>query len=196
MVEHRSIKANGLNTLSTTFRKLRITLWRKRAERRTRSGDLFGAFSLRARAANAGDPECQASIGAAYLEGKGVACSHNEAARWLMMAALKGQVDAQVKLARLHLAGGVGLQPASDLFASAGSEPNIVEAKRWAELAANAGSPYGQALVASLLLSASNDMLSRSRAMQLYRTAADAGSMEACLGLWHTLVAGRSHRKH
>lgn len=66
---------------------------------------------LRHAATYFGDPEAQYRLGKMYRDGDGVAPHDILAAKWLMLAARKGNVDAQAELGALLFTGGKGLRP-------------------------------------------------------------------------------------
>lgn len=69
------------------------------------------AFNLLRHAATYfGDPEAQYRLGKMYRDGDGVARHDILAAKWLMLAARKGNVDAQAELGALLFTGGKGLR--------------------------------------------------------------------------------------
>lgn len=65
---------------------------------------------LRHAATYFGDPEAQYRLGRIYLEGEGVKANAILAAKWLMLAARKGNVAAQADLGALLITGGKGLR--------------------------------------------------------------------------------------
>jgi hypothetical protein len=65
---------------------------------------------LRHAATYFGDPEAQYRLGRMYLEGDGVKANDILAAKWLMLAARKGNVAAQADLGALLFTGGKGLR--------------------------------------------------------------------------------------
>ncbi|HXK53865.1 MAG TPA: tetratricopeptide repeat protein [Hyphomicrobiales bacterium] len=81
--------------------------------------DTAQALSLLRHAATYfGDAEAQYRLGRMYLQGAGVSRNHNLAAKWLMLAARKGNVSAQAELGVLlyHGAEGVTAQPERGLM--------------------------------------------------------------------------------
>src|ERR1700693_2900682 len=63
------------------------------------------AFALFVVAAEAGDSLAAFMVGECFAEGKGTPRNTYEAARWFHRAATEGHVDAQCRLAQLHLSG-------------------------------------------------------------------------------------------
>lgn len=129
-------------------------------------------------------------LGLCYLLGRGVEADLTQAAYWLGKAARLQVVDAQVKLACLHL-WGLSARPGLDLFAPGFAEaaPDYVAAGGWARLAAQAGSPEAMALLGFLLSEGPEDSRDVTEAQQWYARAAAAGEPHGLLKLGLTELA-------
>lgn len=72
-------------------------------------GDYVAAFREWSALAEKGDVDAQYGLGLLYLEGKGTAKNHTEAARWFLKAAEQGHLEAQAKVGILYGRGNEGL---------------------------------------------------------------------------------------
>lgn len=162
----------------------------KRAARYEAHGKLRQAFRAYARAARTGSAEAAFRVGRTYLEGRVVPISRADAARWLERAAGHGHVEAQVLLAELLLQGLIQSSgapqragPSGRLFeANAIAKPDHPAALRWARLAAEAGSPEGQVLLAHVLSRGPEPLRDPAAAREWYRRSAAGGSAHGALG--------------
>lgn len=155
-----------------------------------------------ARMAEAGSAEAAYFIGKLYLQGGGVPFSRTEGARWLERAALDGHVEAQSLLAAL-LFQGLGPQSresgdaAARLFShDSTAKPDFEAALKWARLAADAGSPDGQALLAYILTYGPPPLRDLIQAREWYRRSAAAGCAQGQLGYALSLAGDPNRAVH
>ena len=154
----------------------RTTVFCRGAGRRPACTDVR-AFNRNARPAQAGDPEAQAAIAEAYLQGKGVPPHRGEAARWFGRAAAQGHVASMVTLAKLALAK---------------EAPDHATALRWATRAAASGSLDAKLLLANLRLFGPLEHRDVPGSTALFREAAAQGSAAGSLGLALALLHGET----
>lgn len=142
------------------------------------------AFKLYAIAAEAGMPEAERELGLYYLRGDGTGFrSPTEAARWLSMAAEKGDVKAQSTLGGLY-ANGFQSDAATDLFSEAKADKVDIEAAlKWTLLAAEANDPDAQALAGYLYATGPQEIQDIALSKYWYNLAAQAGKPQGHLGL-------------
>ncbi len=116
----------------------------RRAVRLSEQGKIAEAFPLLTRSAKAGIADAEYRVACCYLEGAGVPASRIEGGRWLQRAAGHGHVEAQTLLGGLcvhGLAGDVnGARPERLFGEEEPGEPDFSAARKWARLAAEAGS--------------------------------------------------------
>lgn len=180
----------------------------RRAVSLAEEGRVGEAFPLFAQAARAGLAEAEYRVARCYLEGAGVPANRAEGARWLRRAAANGWTDAQVLLATLCVHGMVdarngegGAPQGSRLFAAAAAStaPDFETALKWARLAADSGSPTGQAILGYILTYGPEDMRDLDAAHGLYQRSAAAGCPEGCLGyaisLARSATGAEAHRE-
>ncbi|MHC2463486.1 tetratricopeptide repeat protein [Bradyrhizobium embrapense] len=156
-----------------------------------------------ARMAEAGSAEAAYHIGRLYLQGAGVPYSRTEGARWLERSALNGNVEAQSLLASLLLQG-LGSQAREDrgdaaarLFSQdSTSKPDFDAALRWAHMAADAGSPDGQALLAYILTYGPPPLRDQIQAREWYSRSASAGCAQGQLGYALSLAGDPNRAAH
>ena len=151
------------------------------------------AWPLLARAAEAGLPDAEYQIGRLYLQGSGVPYSQSEGARWLERAGLHGHVEAQCLLAAILIQGlasssDIGReQGASRLFSEPARQSNVpnpdfAAAFKWARMAAESGSPDGQALLGYVLSFGPDQLRHEDEARGWYQRSAEGGCPQGHLG--------------
>jgi len=145
------------------------------------------SFKLFVVAAEAGLTEAQREVGLHYLTGRGVIRNKVEAARWLNLAAEKGDVAAQRSLASLYMFGlsEDALREANvSLFDSnQGPRHDHKAALRWGKLAAASGDAEAQGLLGFLLATGPEGIRNLDEAKFWYAKAAEAGSPQGHLGI-------------
>ncbi len=154
------------------------------------------AFPLLARAAAAQHAEAEFHIARCYFEGAGVPQSLSEGLRWLERAAGRDYVEAQNLMAAMCLQGVLspGTEVGDPLFATSMPQQGATDwarARIWAERAAAAGSPEGQATLAFILTIGPEEGREAARAAALYEASARSGWPHGCLG-WALQRLGRA----
>src|SRR5262245_29633682 len=156
----------------------------RRGVRLSEEGKAQEAFQLLARAAKAGLPEAEYRVARCYLEGIGAPPSRSEGARWLERAAAHGYINAQTLPAALSVHGlaarkGAAKRQPDSLFGGDGqAAPDFEQALTWAQRAAEAGSPQGQAMLAYVLTHGPESMRDLEAAHGWYERSAAAGCPE------------------
>ena len=161
----------------------------RRAKELSDHGNDDEAFALFAKAAEANLPEAEHRVALCYLGGLGVPASRSEGASWLERAATHGYVESQVMLAGLcaggltNLSRGKAQAVSSGLFEhDDGGGPDFDTALKWSRLAAEAGSPSGQAMLAYVLTHGPEAIRDLEAAHGWFERSALAGCPEGCLG--------------
>lgn len=116
--------------------------------------------------AEAGDPEAQADLAWAYDQGKGVAQSYEESAKWYRKAAEQGYANAQYNL-------GVAYERGE------GVAQNYEEAVKWYQKAADQGDASAQSNLGVCYDRGEGVEQSHEEAVKWYRKAADQGNTDA-----------------
>ena len=156
---------------------------------------------LRAKA-EAGDPKAQAALAWAYIQGKGVAQSYEEAAKWYRKAADQGDANAQYNLGVSYDRGdGVvqSYEEAVKWYRKAADQGNVEaqnnlgvcyywgngvvqsneEAAKWFQKAANQGHASAQNSLGVCYSRGEGVVQSHEEAVKWYRKAADQGNVGA-----------------
>ncbi|MGH6693637.1 MAG: hypothetical protein ACREF4_23465, partial [Gammaproteobacteria bacterium] len=143
-----------------------------------RRGDYDTAASTFRQLAESGNARAQYALGVLHRNGRGVARSDAEAAKWYERSAQQGFAAAQASLGSLYLTGrGV---PQSD-----------AEAAKWLELAAARGNANGQANFGLLHMQGRGVPKDEAQAVNWFRLAADQGHAGGQAGLGMAYRAGR-----
>ncbi len=154
--------------------------WHRAMEHKRDSGDLVAAFALAARFAQRGSVEAQAIVAQLYVTGSGVPRNVSQAALWYRRAAEGGHEVSMVGLAKLSLD---ECELKTSLFGN-GFDHTPGEALKWAQKAADAGSPEGKSLLAYLLCNAGGIRGTCGRdARALLEEASEVDDPSACLQL-------------
>ena len=142
------------------------------------------AFKLYTVAAAAGLAEGERELGLYYLRGDASGFqSAAEAARWLSLAAEKGDVKAQSALGGLY-ANGFQAGATADLFTPAKTDQvDLQTALKWTLLAAEANDADAQALAGFLYSTGPQEIQNIELAKHWYGLAAEAGKPQGHLGL-------------
>src|ERR1700722_58730 len=150
------------------------------------------ALALFAAAAEAGDIQAAFTVGEQYFEGKGTPRYPLEAARWYQRAASAGHVRAQCRLAQLHFFGlpKAAIGPGAGLFEAFEAEESAdhYAALHWATLAAEAGGPEAQAMLAYILTAGPEALRDSEAALEWYRKSAEQDCPEGRLGYGMALM--------
>jgi len=144
--------------------------------------DPRGAFRHFTRAARAGLAEAQFKVGCCYLQGLGVPPSRVEAAFWLEKASRQDHVPAQAALAELYLRGAMEQSRPGVWAGTEGAAPDHARAEPWARAAAKRGSPEGQAVLATILISGPPGMRHKAEAIAWFKRSAKSGCPSGMLG--------------
>lgn len=145
-------------------------------------------------AAQSGLPRAQAALALFYEKGRGVEADQTEALRWYQTAAQSGLPAAQIRLGQLQAAGQTDIADAQQaaqwvaMAAGAGDKAAL----QWLETAARNNQPIAQGRLAHLLDDSGAVPTDPGRALELYRSAADAGDpfSQLQLGLRYAAGAG------
>ncbi|MBS1102526.1 SEL1-like repeat protein [Gluconobacter sp. Dm-62] len=158
----------------------------------TETGKAVQGFALLSRLAAAGDTEAAFRVGRAYLDGLGVPPSLEDGARWIFLAAEAGHIEAAFVLATLYT---IGLPEGFEIRASGKAldlshtpaagprHPDFHLGIHWARIAAEGGSPDGQALLGYILTSGPEDLRDPLQARSWYDRSAAAGCSQGHLGV-------------
>lgn len=135
--------------------------------------------------ATSGNAEAQFVLGELYLADKDVPINPGEALRWFQKAADHGHAQACYKLAQLCY---MGLGPASanrttvfERIPEQG-EPDYEGALHWTAKAVDRGDADGMAMMAHLLMQGPDSLRDPEKGRELYRRAAEAGSVQGLYG--------------
>ncbi|WP_407159423.1 tetratricopeptide repeat protein [Bradyrhizobium sp. STM 3557] len=167
----------------------------RRANRLIQRDKHSAAVKLLVRAVRAGNAAAAYRLGCGYLHGGYLPACQAEALRWLDLAARRGIVEAQTRLAALHLLGVApvpeqGSTALNALFdVRAKCEPDYESALSWALRAAEAGCGEAQALAAYILTFGPGSMVDLESARELYTQSAMTGCPQGILG--HALTEAR-----
>ena len=132
-----------------------------------------------------GNAEGQFALGELYLADKDVPINPGEALRWFQKSAEQGYAPACQRLAQLCY---MGLGPASEnrttVFDSMPEqgEPDYDGALYWAQKSVDGGDADGMAMMAHLLMQGPDNLRDPERGRELYRRAAEAGSVQGLYG--------------
>jgi uncharacterized protein len=129
--------------------------------------------------AQAGEPEAQQALGAAYETGTGVRLDLAEAEKWYRQAAAAGQAEAQYRLASLLL-----------------SERRFTDAVPWYERAAAQGHPGANTALGKIYDQGTGVMRDSHTAFTYFSAAADLGSAEAMWNISLMFNEGRLGKKN
>lgn len=135
------------------------------------------AASWYRKAAQSGLPRAQAALALFYEKGRGVEADQAEALRWYQTAAQSGLPAAQIRLGQLQATDKVDITDAQQaaqwvaMAAGAGDKAALL----WLETAASNNQPIAQGRLARLLDDGGAVPTDPGRALELYRSAADAG---------------------
>jgi TPR repeat protein len=140
-------------------------------------GDYQGAIRLLVPLADAGDVSAQATLGAMYLTGLGVAKDESKAAYWTRMAAEAGNVKAQANLGLIYLYGRA--VPQDD-----------AEAARWLKKAAIQGNAGAQSSLGVLFLEGRGVEKNYAGAKALFSSAIKGGEVGAANNLAKMIEQG------
>jgi TPR repeat protein/Flp pilus assembly protein TadD len=167
----------------------------RRAAALIAAGRHQAGFRLYGRAARGGIAEAEYRVGICYLNGLGTPRSRLAALRWLEQSGRHQHAEAQSLLAVLCLHG-LASRPShastatAQLFAAeTPSQADYAAAERWARMAAESGSPDGQAVLAFILGSGPEAMRNVEEADRWYERSAAGGSAHGKLG--HALALSR-----
>jgi uncharacterized protein len=154
-----------------------------RARELAKQGEHERAFKLFSAAAEAGLAEGERELGLYYLRGDSGFRSAADAARWLTLAAEKGDVKAQSALAGLY-ASGFQAEAATNLFTHAKTDKaDLQTALKWTLAAAEANDADAQALAGFLYATGPQEIQNIELAKHWYGMAAQAGKAQGHLGL-------------
>lgn len=151
--------------------------WLRRAERKRAKQDFIGMVNCVSTAASIGVTDAQLYLADLYRSGVGVPRNLGEAAFWLEQAAMRGNLEAMVRLAKLEF---VGFVPAKAIFGG-NQVSNRHRSKMWAEQAAAAGVMEAKAVLALIL--EHEGTASQIEILRLLKEGAVAQDPSSCLQL-------------
>lgn len=136
--------------------------WVKQGMAELQKKNASGAVSFFRKAANAGNSEGEAELGACYLQGIGIPQDNNLGAKWARKSADAGNARGQVLMGALYK-DGVGVKKDSH------------EEVRWLQKAVDQGSPEGQFYLGACYVTGEGVPKDLKKAKDLFQKSADQG---------------------